>query len=89
MKVRVENIEMVIIHNDIEYQVGVVWEGMYNPDDTYEIYYYKLGEVDPEVFKWFVDSSGGTLDENYPDTELSDAIMEILFNENSSMIKEF
>lgn len=89
MKVKVENIEMVITHHDIDYQVGVVCEDMYDPDDTYEIYYYKLGEVDPEVFKWFVDSSGGTLDEHYPDTELSDAIMEILFNEDNPMIKEF
>lgn len=89
MKVKVENIEMVITHHDIDYQVGVVWAGMDNLYDTYEIYYYKLGEVYPDVFKWLVDSSGGTLDEHYPDTELSDAIMDILFNEDNPMIKEF
>ena len=89
MKVKVENIEMVITHNDIDYQVGVVWAGMNNPYDTYEIYYYKLGAADPDIVKWLVDSSGGTLDEHYPDTELSDAIMDILFNENNPMIKEF
>lgn len=37
MKVRTENIELVIIHNDIEYQVGACWTDI---DDTYEVYYY-------------------------------------------------
>ena len=89
MKVKVENIDMVITHNDIDYQVGVVWAGRDNPDDTYEIYYYKLGEVYPDIFKWLVDSSGGLLDERYPDTEVSSDIMDILFNADNPMIKEF
>lgn len=89
MKVRVENIEMVITHNDIDYQIGTVWIGADNTDDIYEIYYYKLGEVDPDIFKWIVDSSGGLVDERCPDTELSHAIMDILFNEDNPMIKEF
>ena len=88
MKVRVENIEMVITHNDDEYQVGVDLAGI-GTDDTYEIYYYKLGEASPDVFQWLVDSSGGLVDERYPDTELSNAIMDILFNEDNPMIKEF
>ena len=89
MQVRVENIEMVITHNDIDYQVGVVCEDMYDPEDTYEIYYYKLGEADTDVFKWIVDSSGGLLDERYPDTELSSYIMDTVFNRDNPMIKEF
>lgn len=86
MKVRVENIEMVITHNDDEYQVGACWTDI---DDTYEVYYYKLGVEEPITFSWLVDSSGGTLDEHYPDTELSHTIMDILFNEDNPMIKEF
>lgn len=89
MKVRVENIEMLITHNDVEYQVGSVLEDIDSTEDTYEIYYYKLGETNPDIFKWIVDSSGGLVDERYPDTELSHAIMDILFNEDNPIIKEF
>lgn len=89
MQVRVENIEMVIIHNDIEYQIGACWTSNDDTDDTYEVYYYRLGGEDSITFSWLVDSSGGMLDEHYPDTELSNAIMDILFNEDNPMIKEF
>jgi hypothetical protein len=89
MKVKVENIEMVITHNDIDYQVGAVWIGSDSTEDTYEIYYYKLGETSPDIFKWIVNSSGGLVDERYLDAELSGDIMDILFNEDNPMIKEF
>jgi hypothetical protein len=92
MKVKVDGIEIesivfILNYNDSRYQVSA--ELM--EDDTYRIYYHEIqymGRCEIQGYEWTTDSSGATYDD-YPDTDVSSAIMDILFNEDNPMIKEF